>query len=76
MTLHIPEKMLLHVWSYDFYDTTLSTEKRRRHMIKKATCHSQVHVHSVYHTGYLGTINTTGNNHQENMYTPLNPTFT
>ena len=24
---------LLHVWSYDFYDMTLSTGKQRRHMI-------------------------------------------
>ena len=34
MTLHIPAKVLLHVWSYDFYDMTLSTGKQRRHMIK------------------------------------------
>ena len=27
-------KMLLHVWSYVFYDTTLFTEQQRRHMIK------------------------------------------
>ena len=33
MTLRIPAKVLLHVWSYDFYDMTLSTGKRRRHMI-------------------------------------------
>ena len=26
-------KLLLHVWSYDFYDMTLSTGKQRRHMI-------------------------------------------
>ena len=26
MTLRLRAKMLLHVWSYDFYDTTLSTE--------------------------------------------------
>ena len=32
MTLRIRTKVLLHVWSYDFYDTTLSTEKQRRHM--------------------------------------------
>ena len=25
MTLRVPAKVLLHVWSYDFYDTTLST---------------------------------------------------
>ena len=24
---------LIHVWSYDFYDMTLSTGKQRRHMI-------------------------------------------
>ena len=34
MTLHIPAKVLIHVWSYDFYDMTLSTGKQRRHMIK------------------------------------------
>ena len=34
MTLRIPAKMLFHVWSYDFYDMTLSTGKQRRHMIK------------------------------------------
>ena len=33
MTLRIPTKVLLHVWSYDFYDMTLSTGKQRRHMI-------------------------------------------
>ena len=33
MTLLIPAKVLLHVWSYDFYDMTLSTGKQRRHMI-------------------------------------------
>ena len=34
MTLRIPAKVLLHVWSYDFYDMTLSTGNQRRHMIK------------------------------------------
>ena len=34
MTLLIPAKVLLHVWSYDFYDMALSTGKQRRHMIK------------------------------------------
>ena len=33
MTLRIRVKVLLHVWSYDFYDMTLSTEKQRRRMI-------------------------------------------
>ena len=33
MTLRIPAKVLLHVWSYDFYDMTLSTGKQRCHMI-------------------------------------------
>ena len=32
MTLRIPAKVLIHVWSYDFYDMTLSTGKQRRHM--------------------------------------------
>ena len=27
-------KLLLHVWSYDFYDTALSTKQQRRYMIK------------------------------------------
>ena len=35
MTLRIPAKVLLHVWSYDFYDMTLSTGKQRCHMIKR-----------------------------------------
>ena len=26
MTLHVHAKVLLHIWSYDFYDMTLSTE--------------------------------------------------
>ena len=33
MTLRIPAKVLIHVWSYDFYDMTLSTGKQPRHMI-------------------------------------------
>ena len=33
MTLCIRAKVLLHVWLYDFYDMTLSTEKQRRRMI-------------------------------------------
>ena len=33
MTLRKRAKVLLHVYSYDFYDTTLSTEKQHRHMI-------------------------------------------
>ena len=35
MALRIPAKVLLHVWSYDFYDMTLSTGKQRRHKINK-----------------------------------------
>ena len=34
MTLPIPAKVLTHVWSYNFYDMTLSTGKQRRYMIK------------------------------------------
>ena len=34
MTLRLRAKVLLQVWAYDFYDTTLSTEKQRRHMVK------------------------------------------
>ena len=33
MTLRIPAKVLIHVWSYAFYDMALSTGKQRRHMI-------------------------------------------
>ena len=33
MTLRIPAKVLIHVWSYDFYDTTLSTGKQRHNII-------------------------------------------
>ena len=40
MTLRIPAKVLIHVWSYDFYDMTLSTGKQRRHMIN--TCNFRV----------------------------------
>ena len=29
MTLRVRTIVLLHVWPYDFYDTTLSTEKQR-----------------------------------------------
>ena len=34
MMLRVRAKVWLHVWSYDFYDMTLPTEKQRRHMIK------------------------------------------
>ena len=33
LDLRVPAKVLLHVWSYDFNDTTLSTELQRRHII-------------------------------------------
>ena len=39
MTLRIPVKVLLHVWSYDFYDMMLSTGKQRRHMISTIMSH-------------------------------------
>ena len=35
MTLRASNQVLCNVWSYDFYDMTLSTEKQQRHMIKK-----------------------------------------
>ena len=37
MTLRIPAKVVIHVWSYDFYDMTLPTGKQRRHMINLFT---------------------------------------
>ena len=43
MTLRIPAKVLLHVWSYDFYEMTLSTGKQRRHMINGFTPKSIFH---------------------------------
>ena len=33
MTLRIPAKVFIHVWSYDFYDMTLSTRKQRGYII-------------------------------------------
>ena len=33
MTLRASNQVLCNVWSYDFYDIKLSTEKQRRHMI-------------------------------------------
>ena len=36
----MPVKVLLHVWSYGFYDTTLSTEYQRRHMMKLFVGHN------------------------------------
>ena len=33
MTLCIRTKVLLYMWSHDFYDMTLFTELQRRHMI-------------------------------------------
>ena len=33
MALRVHAKVLLHVWSYDFYDMTLFTEIQRRHII-------------------------------------------
>ena len=35
LTLHVCAKMLLHVWSYDFYGTTLSTEQQQLRMINR-----------------------------------------
>ena len=35
MTLRVRAKVLLHVWSYDWYDMTLFTELQRRHTIKR-----------------------------------------
>ena len=34
MTLRLRAKVLLHVWSYDFYDMTLSIEEQRCHVIR------------------------------------------
>ena len=48
MTLLIPAKVLLHVWSYDFYDMTLSTGKQRRHMINSISIQVKiVMLHSI-----------------------------
>ena len=54
MRLRVPAKVLLHVWSYDFYDMTLSTGKYDYHMINflikntvfnEETRNSQLHMH-------------------------------
>ena len=37
MTLRLRAKVLIHVWSYDFYDMALSTEEQRRHIINTLT---------------------------------------
>ena len=34
MTLRVRTKVLLHVWPYNFYDTTLSTEEQRCHIYR------------------------------------------
>ena len=52
MTLRIPAKLLLHVWSYDFYDMTLSTGKQRRHMINGSIIHVYIY-YVLYSLVYL-----------------------
>ena len=44
MTLGMRPKVLLHVWSCDFYDMTLSTEEQRRHVknVNKITVHKYI----------------------------------
>ena len=59
MTLRIPAKVLIHVWSYDFYDMTLSTGKQRRHMIKIIMAQF---IRPMKHTVNISTVNVTENN--------------
>ena len=33
--LHLHAKVLLHVWSYEFYDIMLSTEELQHHVINR-----------------------------------------
>ena len=47
MTLRVRAKVLLYMWSYNFYDTTLSTYAHRRHMIKD-NISSYIRSHSSY----------------------------
>ena len=42
MMLRVRSKVLLHVPSYDFYDTTLSIEQQRRHMINEVSYFADV----------------------------------
>ena len=42
MTLRIPAKVLIHVWSYDFYDMTLATRKQRGHMINTFIVNAEI----------------------------------
>ena len=49
--VRIPAKVLIHVWSYDFYDMTLSTGKQRRHMLSANT----TYIHKFYASHHLTT---------------------
>ena len=64
MTLRIPAKVLIHVWSYDFYGMTLSTGKQRRHMIiilikclAFAASFVKVHYPKLYNMAHLLALN-------------------
>ena len=48
MTLRVRAKVLLHVWSYDFYDMTLTTESQRHYMISKITAVMSSHKFITY----------------------------
>ena len=57
MTLCVRAKVLFHVWSYDFYDTTLSTELQRRHVImffKPSQCSLADRSRAVLQLWFLG----------------------
>ena len=63
VTLRIPAKVLIHVWSYDFYDMTLSTGKQRRHMIK--------YVYRLWQQRYRGIVACKKNKAKGYIYTLL-----
>ena len=50
MTLHECTKMLFNMWSYNFYDMTLSTEQQRLHMINYDVVYTYICLHL---RGYL-----------------------
>ena len=53
MTLRVRAEVLLHVWSYDFYDTMLFTELQRRHMINRVIIWILLGVNNVVRAGSL-----------------------
>ena len=80
MTLRIPTKVLIRVWSYDFYDMTLSTGKQRRHMIKRDSKKLKISLEKIDILNIFAEIidceylqSLFWSKHKKKMYTPVNP---